>query len=200
MQTPLPDTPPQPPMNRRRWLAWTLASVALGASGVAAWRQFGPRQAPVPTSINKVPERWWTHAFAQPGQDSTRTLQSFRGQPLLINLWATWCPPCIEEMPLLDAFYRQNAAKGWQTVGIAVDKPEAVERFLQRTPVQFPVLLAGNRLGMELAADLGNTARGLPFSLLLDARGQPLEAHTGQLDLPRLLKWHQRAFSRNTHS
>lgn len=80
-------------------------------------------------------------------------------------------------------------------MGIAVDKPEAVERFLQRTPVQFPVLLAGSRLGMELAADLGNTARGLPFSLLLDARGQPLEAHTGQLDLPRLLKWHQRAFS-----
>ena len=195
MQNSKTDTSSTASSSRRRWLGWTLASVAAGAAGVAGWRQFGPRQAPVPEAVAGVPERWLTHAFAQPGQIGTRTLESFQGKPLLINLWATWCPPCIEEMPLLDAFYRQNAAKGWQTVGIAVDKPEAVERFLQRTPVQFPVLLAGNRLGMELAADLGNTARGLPFSLLLDARGQPLEAHTGQLDLPRLLKWHQRAFS-----
>ena len=195
MQNSKTDTSSTASSSRRRWLGWTLASVAAGAAGVAGWRQFGPRQAPVPEAVAGVPERWLTHAFAQPGQIGTRTLESFQGKPLLINLWATWCPPCIDEMPLLDAFYQQNAAKGWQTVGIAVDKPEAVERFLQRTPVQFPVLLAGNRLGMELAGDLGNTARGLPFSLLLDAQGNALAAHTGQLDLPRLLKWHQRAFS-----
>ena len=195
MQNSKTDTSSTASSSRRRWLGWTLASVAAGAAGVAGWRQFGPRQAPVPQAVAGVPERWLTHAFAQPGQAGTRTLESFQGKPLLINLWATWCPPCIDEMPLLDAFYQQNAAKGWQTVGIAVDKPEAVERFLQRMPVQFPVLLAGNRLGMELAGDLGNTARGLPFSLLLDAQGKTLAAHTGQLDLPRLLKWHQRAFS-----
>ena len=104
MQNSKTDTSSTASSSRRRWLGWTLASVAAGAAGVAGWRQFGPRQAPVPEAVAGVPERWLTHAFAQPGQIGTRTLESFQGKPLLINLWATWCPPCIEEMPELARF------------------------------------------------------------------------------------------------
>jgi thiol-disulfide isomerase/thioredoxin len=57
---------------------------------------------------------------------------------LLVNFWATWCPPCVKELPMLSEFAAQQGAKGIQVVGLAVDKSEAVLRFLQRQPCNFP--------------------------------------------------------------
>ena len=62
-------------------------------------------------------------------------LADFRGKPLLINFWATWCPPCIEELPLINDFYVKNKANGWQVLGLAVDKPSSVQSFLKRMPL-----------------------------------------------------------------
>jgi len=89
-------------------------------------------------------------------------LQDFRGKPLLLNFWATWCPPCIEELPLINAFYVNQKARGWQVIGLAVDRPAAVKGFLQKTPLNFPIALAGTT-GGELATKLGNPSGALPF-------------------------------------
>src|SRR5690606_18787376 len=62
----------------------------------------------------------------------------FAGQPLLVNIWASWCPPCVEEMPELDRFARSQGADGVQVLGIALDDPGAVRDFLQRVPVDYP--------------------------------------------------------------
>ena len=107
-------------------------------------------------------------------------LKAFRSKPLLLNFWASWCAPCVEEMPLLDAFYQTNKAKSFQLLGIAADKSESVERFLNKTPVQFPIALAGFD-GIALSQSLGNTAGGLPFTALLDPKSQILFTKSGQL-------------------
>jgi thiol-disulfide isomerase/thioredoxin len=107
-------------------------------------------------------------------------LAKLRGRPLVVNFWATWCPPCVEEMPLLDAFYRQHAAKGWQMVGLAADNANAVNKFLGKTPVSFPTPLAG-LAGIELSRTLGNLSGGLPFTVVLGSQGDIALRHMGKL-------------------
>jgi thiol-disulfide isomerase/thioredoxin len=107
-------------------------------------------------------------------------LDKLRGKPLVVNFWATWCPPCVEEMPLLDAFYQQNAAKGWQMVGLAADNANAVTKFLGKTPVQFPTPLAG-LAGIELSRTLGNLTGALPFTVVINSQGAIALRHMGKL-------------------
>jgi thiol-disulfide isomerase/thioredoxin len=110
-------------------------------------------------------------------------LSSLRGKPLLLNFWATWCPPCVEEMPMIDSFFREHGRNGWQVVGLAIDQPSAVRKFLQRTPVTYPTGLAGLQ-GTELVKNLGNTGGGLPFTLVLNGSGSVAARKMGKLEPP----------------
>lgn len=117
--------------------------------------------------------------IALPGLDGrVRSLAEFGGRPLLVNFWASWCGPCVEEMPTLDAFAAKQAANGVQVVGIALDERAAVEAFLRKTPVHYPVLL-----DVPGAADssvrFGNARGVLPYSVLVDARGRIAAAKIG---------------------
>ena len=85
-------------------------------------------------------------------------MATLRGQPLVLNFWATWCPPCVKEMPEIDRFQREFAARGWQVLGLAVDRPQPVREFLARTPVGYTIAMAGLE-GTELSRQLGNYQR-----------------------------------------
>ena len=117
-------------------------------------------------------------------------MQTLRGKPLVVNFWATWCPPCVEELPLLDGFFRQNTAKGWQVVGLAIDQPSSVRSFLSRTPVTFPIALAGLG-GTELGQAMGNLAGGLPFTVVIGAAGDVLQRKMGRVSAADLALWAQ---------
>ena len=106
----------------------------------------------------------------------------------VINFWATWCPPCVEELPMLNAFYQTQRAKGWTVLGLAVDKEAAVSTFLQRMPLTFPIAIAGMQ-GAALSKELGNSAGGLPFTVLFDRHGAVQHRKMGQLHASDLQNW-----------
>ena len=99
-------------------------------------------------------------------------------RPVLVNLWASWCGPCIEEMPELQRFHASQAANGVQVVGIALDDRDAVEAFLARVPVGYPILLDAPGPA-DAGVRLGNPAGVLPYTALLDAKGRLLRQKIG---------------------
>ncbi|MEY4294889.1 MAG: hypothetical protein RLY82_577 [Pseudomonadota bacterium] len=114
-------------------------------------------------------------------------LSQLKGRPLLINFWATWCAPCVEEMPMLNQFHinNQKSGNGLQLLGIAADKSESVVKFLKKSPVQFTIAIAGFD-GIELSRRLGNAAGGLPFTALISKNGAVLLKKEGQLTADEL--------------
>lgn len=176
------DTAPAPQPRKRRWLlAAAAGGAALAGAGVGLWRtRVGPAD-------DEAVRALWSLSFATP-QGASLSMASLRGRPLLLNFWATWCPPCVEEMPLLDAFFRQQAANGWQVVGLAIDQPSAVRTFLRRTPVTFEIGLAGLD-GTALGQGLGNVSGGLPFTVVLDGAGKVRERRMGRVTESDLQAW-----------
>jgi thiol-disulfide isomerase/thioredoxin len=168
---------------RRRALLYTSVGAAAALAGAgAAWWKWNPLE-----SANNIADEFWPMTFETPG-GSTLAMQSLRGKPLLLNFWATWCPPCVEELPLLDAFFKQHSDKSWQVLGLAIDQPSAVRTFLQRTPVSFPIGLAGLG-GTELAKLFGNSSGGLPFSVVIRASGEVLQRRIGRVTAKDLAQW-----------
>jgi thiol-disulfide isomerase/thioredoxin len=113
------------------------------------------------------------------------------GRPALVNVWASWCGPCVKEMPLLDAFDREQGPNGVQVVGIALDEPAAVRAFLARTPVAYPILVdaAGPA---DAGVRLGNPRGVLPYSVLVGADGHIVEQWVGPVERADLQRWARR--------
>jgi len=176
-ENPLPVNPSH---GRRTLLAVAAGALAAGA-GLAWWR-LGLKSAKS-ASIDAL----WSAEFDPPEGPPLR-LADFKGRPLVVNFWATWCTPCVEEMPLLNAFYQQNKSKSWQVLGLAIDQPSAVKRFLAQHPVEYPIALAGLN-GTDLMTALGNQAGGLPFTLVIDAQGGLRFRKLGKLTESDISDW-----------
>ena len=169
-------------MNRRQLLATSgvALAAAAGGAGWAWWRLQGSR-------LGEAEQALWAQRFDQPAGGEL-VMAPLLGQPMVLNFWATWCAPCVKEMPLLDAFHRQNKAKGWQVVGLAVDGPTPVREFLAKLPVAFPIGLAGFN-GVDLARSFGNQSGGLPFSVVFDRRGAAVFRKLGTVTEQELSEW-----------
>jgi thiol-disulfide isomerase/thioredoxin len=162
-----------------------ISLLALAAGLGASWLD---RQA-APTAEPAVQTLWgqqWPGPDGQP-----KSLETLRGQITVVNFWATWCAPCVEEMPALSALYQQiQQASGAprprvEFIGVAIDRADQVAEFARRSPVSYPLVVAG-AAGSELGRALGNEAGALPFTAVIDSNGRVVERTLGIVNPEKL--------------
>ncbi len=168
-------------MKRRNLVLAGAVGTAAAVAGIgAAWWRLRPEELALPSGF-------WQTRFEKP-EGGELVLANYRGKPLVLNFWATWCPPCITELPLLERFAREQRGRGWTVLALAVDSPTPVREFLLKRPLALPVGLAGLD-GIEFGRSLGNTQGGLPFTVVLGSDGTVRSRKLGALKEPELQAW-----------
>jgi thiol-disulfide isomerase/thioredoxin len=121
-------------------------------------------------------------------------LASLRGKTVVVNFWSTWCPPCVEEMPMFSEVQTAYKDKNVVFVGIAADQADNVKAFLQKTPVNY-LIAVGGQPAFELSQALGNRHDAVPFTLMINAKEGITSRHFGvytrkdlEADLTKALK------------
>ena len=114
-----------------------------------------------------------------------RKMSEWQGKVLLLNFWATWCPPCVSEMPELVALQNELAGKNLQVVGIGIDSPSNIREFAEKHQITYPLLLGGLE-GSELSRQFGNQSGGLPFTILIGPDGSVRQTYMGRLNMEKV--------------
>ena len=161
-----------------RLLAGVIAAVLLVAAGWYAARLFldddGGYQL-AGEGLRQLPPFRFEDVDGEPHASS-----EWQGKALVVNFWATWCPPCREEMPLFIEMQEQYRAQGVQFIGIAIDDPDLVRDFSDVYGINFPVLIGGPE-AIQLANSLGNRFDSLPFTAIFDHQGNTRYVQAGQM-------------------
>jgi thiol-disulfide isomerase/thioredoxin len=105
-------------------------------------------------------------------------LSALRGKTVVVNFWSTWCPPCIEEMPMFNEIHGQWQGKNVAFVGIAADQADNVKAFLKKTPVDYTIVVGGQQ-SIDLSRTLGNRYDAVPFTLIISPQGNITSRHFG---------------------
>lgn len=169
--------------NRSSWiliLAAAIIATALGAG--LSWYKFR-----ITPAADGAVEALWTAELRSPNGE-IHTTDAWRGKIVVINFWASWCPPCVEEMPDLNRSFEKYRSKNVVFVGIGVDSPSNIREFLSKTPVSYPIVLGGLE-GGNWAKSLGNPSGGLPFTVLIDEKGSIKKTKLGKIDEVELNSW-----------
>jgi thiol-disulfide isomerase/thioredoxin len=121
-------------------------------------------------------------------QGRPHRLSEWNGKLLLVNFWATWCGPCLKEIPLLVQAQQQNAARGLQVIGIAMDDAEPVQQMAGRLRMNYPVMVGAMEIA-DAMDRLGDQLGALPFSVLIAPDGRILGRTSGALESDELAAW-----------
>ena len=123
--------------------------------------------------------------FELADQDGVRrSITEWDGRALMINFWATWCPPCRREIPLLNDLRARYAPRGFEVIGVAVDFRDDVLAYMRDTPIDYPVLI-GEQDGLDAARSFGMETMGFPFTVFTDTQGRIVTIHLGELHPPQ---------------
>ena len=166
-------------MNRTATLIVLVALLA-GAGGYLASRALLPAAAPRAGETTAVGEDYGDIRLRDL-EGRERALAEWDGQLRLVNFWASWCAPCIEEMPLLEASRTEYSASGLQIVGIALDEPAPVRAFVRKLGIGYPILI-DTPGALDSSVRLGNARGVLPYSVLIGREGRILAQRVGDFD------------------
>ncbi len=109
-----------------------------------------------------------------------RSIQDWNGKVIVLNFWATWCPPCVREMPAFIKLYETYQARGVTIIGVALDNKQDVIDFIDPLGVEFPILL-GDQKGIKLTQEYGNRLGVLPYTVVIDRQGRIVERHRNEI-------------------
>jgi len=155
-----------------------VAVLALGG-GIIARGLLSPTDQ---TSVMSLPDFTLPDVSGQP-----HAISEWQGKLRVINFWATWCGPCLKEIPEFIALQEQFANKGLQFIGIAVDSPEAVASYLSSININYPILV-GDMPAISIAHQLGNNIDAVPFTVIVNQQGQIIHQHAGEFSKEQLLE------------
>lgn len=175
-------------MIRPLHVALVALALLSGSAGFVAHRALSGPVAPAPVTLEpasaaRSPDTppgdgtldW---AFSDLGGESV-SLERWRGRLLVVNFWATWCPPCLREIPAFVDLQARYGDRGVQFVGIALDHPEVVAPFVAEKGMNYPVLVGNDDVVRYMQA-LGNAIGGLPYTAVISPAGEVLETHQGE--------------------
>ena len=127
--------------------------------------------------------------FSLPDIDgNVRSIKEWDGKYIVLNFWATWCPPCQKEIPDFIEMQKKYHANNLQFVGVAIDDEEIVRRFTLEKGINYPSLIA-EVAGIDIAKQYGNRTGALPFSVIIDPSGQVVFQHAGILSEKKILSF-----------
>lgn len=172
-------------MTRSNWFILGMAVLAAGAGGYIEHRQRQPKASIIgqPAPVGSLPDL----------NGKAHALSDYRDHRVLLNFWASWCGPCLDEMPALDRaqarFGRgQPVGTGAMVIGIAMDDRAMARAFLAAHPLHYPILL-GDLNAPSTTLRFGDTPGVLPYSVLLGPDGRVLATHVGALSDNEMATW-----------
>ncbi|HZP11142.1 MAG TPA: TlpA disulfide reductase family protein [Nevskiaceae bacterium] len=160
-------------MSVRGTIAAILVAAIAGAAGFLTYQRGHLRNTPVP-DLTLIDLDGQTHHLSE-----------YRGKLTLVNFWASWCAPCIQEIPMLVKAQSQYAARGFQVIGPAMDSRQPVLDAMKRFGINYPVYGSEDEVTKAMDA-LGDDGGVLPYSVLISADGKVLERFAGGLSQAKL--------------
>jgi thiol-disulfide isomerase/thioredoxin len=163
--------------------------LALGIASLSAFAGYTVSQRVADTGTSLDPTQLMTRPAASRDmpikdlQGREHTLAEWAGKVLVVNFWATWCPPCVKEIPAFVELQTQLGPRGLQFVGVALDEPVAAGEFAAKRAVNYPVLVGDDDVTTLMHA-LGNEIGALPYTVVFDREGKIVHTHQGEWSLP----------------
>ena len=176
------SAPGSAPARRSSALVWIIVAIVAAAAGaLVAQFVLQPKKA-----ADDAVETLFQAKLPDPA-GTELDLSKFRGKTLVVNFWAPWCGPCVEEMPELTALHGEYAPRNVEFIGIGIDSASNIQEFLKKVPVQYPLAVAGFA-GTELSKHFGNTQGGLPYTVVISPDGAVKYRKMGRVHADELRK------------
>ncbi len=166
-------------MTKKTLLLVLIAVLFTGIGIYFGTKRFQPAP-PADTAVGALMQLTLTDAGGQ-----QQAMSAWQGKVLLVNFWATWCPPCVAEMPELEELQSERGPKGLQIIGIGIDSPTSSREFAEKHKITYPLLVGGLQ-GTEVSRSFGNEAGGLPFTVLIGTDGTVKQSYMGRLDMQKV--------------
>jgi thiol-disulfide isomerase/thioredoxin len=162
-------------MNRRQWIIIVAISLLALLAGVLTSQWIYKTGLASDPAVKGFFANSWQSPDAKPVDT-----QKWQGKVLVVNFWASWCPPCVEEMPTLDKLQQEFLQQNVLFVGIGIDSPTNIREFLEKTPVNYPIVIGGLE-GSNLSKQLGNSQGALPYTIIINAKGKATYSKLGKI-------------------
>jgi thiol-disulfide isomerase/thioredoxin len=175
-------------MSKKNLTAYIAVAVVFAAIGgyLGIHKEQPPLTAAAPAGVTGPVDTLYKETLPDAKGVAT-PLAQYKGKAMLVNFWAPWCGPCVQEMPELSALAAGEEGKKLQVIGIGIDSPSNIAEFSDKYKITYPVLVAGMS-GTELSRQFGNSGGGLPYTVLIGADGQVKKTYLGKLKFDELRK------------